>query len=88
MKIIDYLNAKYGRGSFCLLKKEAKVFGIPYPLEAGWVQAYGDREIDPAAMDSLIATLCGLAKCNKIERRNSAIRGLYAIGEAPDPQLF
>lgn len=48
MKLIDYLQAKYGAGKpTTMLATEAKVFGVPYPLQGGWLQRHGDIEVTP-----------------------------------------
>lgn len=46
MKVKDYLQAKYGMSTpTTMMAVEAKVFGIPYPLESGWLRRYGDAEV-------------------------------------------
>lgn len=54
MKIIDYLQAKYKQAypTTCLLI-EAKIFGIPYPLESGWLQKFSRVEITPTQLEVL-----------------------------------
>lgn len=46
MRIRNYLEAKYGKKNpTTMLLCEARAFGIPYPLRAGWLATYGDIEI-------------------------------------------
>lgn len=58
MKIREYLEKKYGRDtSLGLLGCEAKVLGINYPLEKGWLAAVGDYEIPAGKRICLVAAL-------------------------------
>lgn len=58
MRVIDYLQAKYGNGTpNTMLACEARVFGVPYPLQSGWLQRYGDTEITPDVAKRLEAAL-------------------------------
>jgi len=47
MKFIHYLQAKYRQKYPTTCKRfEAKLFGIPYPLESGWLLTYGYVDVD------------------------------------------
>lgn len=46
MKVLEYLQRKYGvERPTTLLSSEAKIFGIPMPLKAGWLDKYSHIEI-------------------------------------------
>jgi 5-methylcytosine-specific restriction endonuclease McrA len=63
MKVVDYLQAKYGAGSTTtMLACEARAFGIPYPLPTGWLRIYGQLEITP---DVALRLADALGKSNK-----------------------
>jgi len=48
MNIIEYLEAKYGEeGPRIVTAMEAHAFGIKYPLQSGWLEAHGGKEITP-----------------------------------------
>ena len=48
LKVLEYLQRKYESDRpMSLLNAEAKIFGIPTPLEAGWLQRHADTEITP-----------------------------------------
>jgi hypothetical protein len=54
MKVINYLQAKYRQRYPTTCKVfEAKIFGIPYPLESGWLTRYGGAEINLSMLSSL-----------------------------------
>jgi len=76
MKVIEYLSAKYAPGRLAILSCEARAFGIPYPLRAGWVQRYGNIEITPEIAEKL-----RLALGNKVtkKRGQSAVNGLRVM---------
>lgn len=58
MRVIDYLSAKYRIARpTSLLYGEAKIFGIPYPLQSGWLRVHGEIEITPRMADELRAVL-------------------------------
>jgi hypothetical protein len=79
MKVIEYLTAKYAPGRLAILSCEARAFGIPYPLRAGWVQRFGNIEITPEIEEKLRAALAG--KLNK-KRGHSAAKGLRVMAVA------
>lgn len=44
MNIIEYIKLKYSTNNpAIILKREAIVFGIPYPLKSGWIEEYGTK---------------------------------------------
>ncbi len=46
MKIREYLAEKYRvERPTVMTYREAKIFGVPWPLKKGWLDAYGDNEI-------------------------------------------
>ena len=54
MKVIHYLQAKYRQRYPTTCKRfEAKILGIPYPLETGWLLRYGDAEVDSDKLSAL-----------------------------------
>lgn len=76
MRVIDYLQAKYGVGSATtILFCEAKALGIPCPPPSGWLRAYGQTEITSDAAQRLEAALRKSTKA-------SAIKGLEVLEAA------
>lgn len=76
MRVIDYLQAKYGAGTpTTMLACEAKVFGIPYPLRNGWLKAHGCIEITPDVARRLAEAL-------KRNGSESAMAGLNILRSA------
>ena len=75
MNLQEYMAIKYRGAARALLKKEADIFGVPYPLRAGWVDKYGEIEITQAMAQRLRAILGNSPK-------RSAQRALQALGEA------
>lgn len=46
MNVLTYLQKKYEMDRpLSMLRSEAKIFGIPYPLVSGWLEKYGSTEI-------------------------------------------
>ena len=39
----EFVKTVYGDRSLSLTRKAAKAFGVPYPLQSGWLQRYGER---------------------------------------------
>lgn len=63
MKLSEYVDRKY-RGQVAALNvDEARAWGVPYPLKAGWLERHGDAELSEPARIGLIAAL---------ERRSTA----------------
>lgn len=84
MRVRDYLVSKYQMDKpTTLTKVEAKAFGIPFPLESGWLAKYGDQEIFEDQLQKLVLKLS--KRLEKQERRNAengasiTRRGLEAI---------
>lgn len=76
MKVIDYLQAKYGAGTpTTMLACEAKVFGIPYPLQHGWLRTHGQIEVTPDVAQRLAVAL-------KRSRGSTAQAGLAVLRAA------
>ncbi|HYE41718.1 MAG TPA: HNH endonuclease [Ramlibacter sp.] len=76
MRVIDYLQAKYGVGSATtLLYCEAKALGIPYPPPSGWLRTYGAMEITADAAERLRVAL-------EKSKKPSAARGLEVLRNA------
>lgn len=76
MKMIDYLQAKYGAGKpTTMLAVEAKVFGVPYPLQSGWLQRYGQIEVTPDLAKRLAAEL-------KASKGATAAAGVQVLRDA------
>lgn len=58
MKVLEYLQKKYGvEQPNSLLNSEAKIFGIPTPLQSGWLQRYAAVEITPPMAFRLLQSL-------------------------------
>jgi|GEM_PF-5957177 len=45
MKLKAYLHAKYGKRPVGLTDDEARILGIPIPLQGGWTKKYANLEI-------------------------------------------
>jgi hypothetical protein len=54
MTLREYLRRKYGTHTFSLSAYEAKFFGIPYPLETGWMRKWGSLTITQEMAKSII----------------------------------
>jgi 5-methylcytosine-specific restriction endonuclease McrA len=76
MTLNDYLQAKYGAGQCTtMLACEANVFGVPYPLQNGWLREYGQRDVTPDLAIRLAAVL-------KRSKKPSAQTGLQVLRRA------
>lgn len=75
MNLREYMAIKYRGGAQALLKKEADVFGVPYPLRSGWVEKHGEIEITQPMAQRLRSILGNSPK-------GSARRALQALSEA------
>ena len=74
MNVREYLAGKYGSPvRFALRKSEARIFGIPYPLQAGWVDAHGSIEITEEMRERLVKSLSASPKAYSAS-------GLVALG--------
>jgi hypothetical protein len=75
MRVIDYLNAKYGKGATTILFCEAKALGIPYPTPRGWLKTYGNAEINAEAARQL-------RKALEKSGKPSAVKGIVVLDSA------
>ena len=83
MKIRTYLCAKYGTTTpTTITGKEAILFGIPFPIQSGWQQAHGDREIDAQTAAKLVNILKGQASSPRATKAQFAARGLLDLENA------
>lgn len=74
MKIIDYLKAKYGvMKPTTILLVEAKSFGIPYPLRAGWLHKYGGVSITPDMSGLLYERLNKMIRDDHPNKQSAAL---------------
>ena len=76
MRIIDYLEDKYGVGNATtMLSCEARVFGIRGKLQKGWLSRIGSVEITPDMANKLKAEL---ARSSAV----SAVTGIQILNSA------
>ena len=47
MTVEEYINGKYRGKVRIITAREARVFGVPYPLRRGWFEVVRDVEITP-----------------------------------------
>jgi len=52
LTLTGYLKQK-GQKAKALKRVEAEVFGIPYPLQAGWPSRHGDMEVTPQMLERI-----------------------------------
>jgi hypothetical protein len=82
MRLKDYLSSKYKVSKpTIMLSCEARAFGIPYPLESGWLAKYGDREFTPDIAKTLTKSLTRLIE-NDAKNADSAKLSLKVIERA------
>jgi hypothetical protein len=82
MKLINYLSAKYGTHTpTTILYNEARVFGIPMPLENGWLKKYGELEITPDVEAKMKKYLQQMIDRNH-PRSESAKTGIKILNDA------
>ena len=56
--VVEYLKEKYKVDTpTTLLAVEARIFGIPYPLQTGWLKKYGDTQITESMRNKLTEVL-------------------------------
>lgn len=75
MRLQEYLAAK---GAIkALTKKEAEIFGIPYPLINGWPTRYGNVTVTPEMVDKLRAAFGGNSSASglRVQRGIAAASG-------------
>lgn len=53
MTLNEYMKAKYESPLGTLTRKEAKILGLRYPLQAGWRQRLGNEELPLKTLESL-----------------------------------
>ncbi len=75
MRVIDYLQAKYGVNATTILHCEAKALGVPYPPPSGWLRTYGAMEITADAAERLRVAL-------ERSSKPSAAKGLEVLRNA------
>lgn len=79
MNVTEYLCKKYSvETPKTMLACEARVFGIPYPLKAGWLGCCGSLQITGKLKDRLVGAL-------RAKKGAMAAAGLAALGEVPVP---
>ncbi|MES2262154.1 MAG: hypothetical protein V4724_26840 [Pseudomonadota bacterium] len=71
MTLTGYLTA---RGSRMLTPAEARAFGIPHPLERGWMEKYADMDLTMVKLQALFMALDG----NTSRPAHVARKGLLA----------
>ncbi len=60
MKINTYLRLKYGSHTpTTITAKEARILGIAYPLQSGWLDEHGLREITVKQANQICEVLSG-----------------------------
>lgn len=78
MNIIEYLEEKYGEeGPRIVTAMEARAFGIKYPLQSGWLEQHGGKEVTPE-----IAADLGPKLYEKGIRTGSASKANYCLAGA------
>lgn len=79
MQVREYLQSKYKVDApSTMMACEARIFGIPYPLQTGWMAAYGGIEITPQMISRLAASL-------SVKKAPMAADGLRVIGMTATP---
>lgn len=76
MKINTYLRLKYGANTpTTITRAEAKILGIAYPLQPGWLDAHGMEEITVGKANRL---------CDALSRKSGpfAEKGVAVLREA------
>jgi len=82
MRLKDYLSAKYGvHTPTTILYAEARVFGIEFPLESGWLKKYGELEITPDVEYKMKKYLSKMINTNH-PRSDSARVGIKILDDA------
>lgn len=75
MKILEYLQKKYlVEAPTTMLKTEARILGIEFPLQPGWREAHGEREIDLVMKSRLL-------KCASSRNDRFSARAIEALGK-------
>lgn len=68
-----------GKKAKALTKIEAQVFGIAYPLQAGWPRRHGAMEITEAMLDQVAAQAIAANQATVQKIRRSAKRAAAAL---------
>ena len=84
MTLTAYL-AQRGKKAKALTKVEAQVFGIPYPLQAGWPRQFGPMEITEEMLEQLEAAVARAKKSKDQKVRRSARRTAAALPASKRP---
>lgn len=82
MLVREYLQQKYSVATpTTMMASEARIFGIPYPLQTGWLAAHGDIEITAPMLTRLAESL-------RAKKAPMAKEGLRVLGlPATAPQI-
>lgn len=84
LKLSEYL-AQRGKKAKALTRIEADVFGIEYPLQAGWPRRHGGMEITGAMIELVEAHAAEAGMSADRQVRRSAKRAAAALPtQAPD----
>lgn len=76
MNVFEYIREKYGTPQhISLLYAEAKILGIPYPLQSGWLDRHGATEITKPLAYRLIQAL------HKKKSKKFSQAGIAALGD-------
>lgn len=78
MTLTAYL-VQRGKKAKALTKIEADVFGIAYPLQAGWPRRHGAMEITDAMVEQIGARAAAAAELTDKKTRRSAKRASAAL---------
>lgn len=79
----DFLSTNYGTTSASLTFKSARAFGIPYPLESGWVKRYASR----AALRSSVTVGKKVKSSKKLKPKSQSVAQAPGIF-IPGPAVF
>ena len=87
LTVQEYLSLKYRTDCpTTMTSSEAEIFEIPYPLQSGWLEAYGSRVLSVGMLDRLKRCLILQANKDGLKAR-WAKSGLSALG-CSVPDLF
>lgn len=85
MKVAEYLRRKYRVDTpSTLSKREAVIFGIPYPLRPGWLAKHGDTEITDRMISWLKQSLKAKGKKSLYAARGLNVLDGKQISSMPD----
>jgi hypothetical protein len=84
LRLSEYLSQR-GKKAKALTRIEAEVFGIEYPLQAGWPRRHGGMEITGAMIDLVQAHAVEAGMSTDRQVRRSAKRATAALPtQVPD----